>query len=137
MTRNLCGRWEQSPGWPLCARSISQRQSSAREALARQLSAKSVELASADAQLANEKSHPLALRSAQMNDWQSDRLCDLLIQSRSQYPPVNDDFSASYAAALAQAAQILTPEQLASFTRYLQNQQDVRDAMRDVFPPGG
>ncbi len=97
MTRNLCGRWEQSPGWPLCARSISQRQSSAREALARELSAKNLELA-----------------SALMNDWQSDRLRDLLIQSRSQYPLVNHDFSASYAAALAQAAQILTPEQLAS-----------------------
>jgi hypothetical protein len=74
-------------------------------------------------------------QSPQMNDWQYARLRDLMIQSRSQYPPVNDDFSASYAAALKQAAQILTPDQLALFTKYLQNQEDVRRAMRDVLPP--
>jgi hypothetical protein len=76
-------------------------------------------------------------RLPRISDWQYDRLRDLLIQARSQYPPVNDDYSASYAAALAQAAQILTPDQLASFTKYLQNQQDVRNAMQKVLPPGG
>jgi hypothetical protein len=76
-------------------------------------------------------------RSPQINDWQYDRLRDLLIQARSQYPPVNDDFSASYSAALTQAAQILTPEQLAAFTKYLQNQQEFQNAMRNVLPPGG
>lgn len=76
-------------------------------------------------------------RAPQISDWQYERLRDLLIQSRSQYPPINDDFSASYAATLLQAAQILTPDQLAAFRKYLQNQEDMRNAMRNVLPPGG
>lgn len=76
-------------------------------------------------------------QSPQINDWQYDRLRDLMIQSRSQYPMVNDDFSASDAAVLMQAAQILTPDQLASFGKYLQNQEDIRQMMRNVLPAGG
>ncbi len=76
-------------------------------------------------------------QSPQINDWQYDRLRDLMIQSRSQYPIVNDDFSASDAAVLMQAAQILTPDQLASFGKYLQNQEDIRQMMRNVLPAGG
>ena len=76
-------------------------------------------------------------RSPRINDWQYDRLRDLLIEARSQYPPLDDDFSASYAAALRQAAAILTPDQLASFREYLQNQEDLRKTMRKVLPPGG
>ena len=74
-------------------------------------------------------------RSPQISDWQYDRLRDLLIQARSQFPPSDDDYSASYAATLRQAAQILTPDQLASFKKYLQNREDLEKTMRKLPPP--
>ncbi len=76
-------------------------------------------------------------RSPPISDWQYDRLRDLLIQSRLQYPRVNDDPSAANAAALTQAAQILTPDQLASFRNYLNNQQEMNAAFKSLVPPGG
>src|SRR4029453_10467028 len=48
--------------------------------------------------------------STPINDWQSARLSDLLIQARTQYPPVNDDMTASDETAFAQASQFPTPE---------------------------
>ncbi len=73
-------------------------------------------------------------RSPQISDWQYDRLRDLLIEARSQFPPAGDDYSASYAATLRQAAQILTPDQFASFKKYLQSQEDLESAMRKLAP---
>jgi hypothetical protein len=75
--------------------------------------------------------------STPINDWQSARLCDLLIQARRQYPTVNDDTTSSDDAALAQAAQYLTPDQLAAFRDYLRNQEDVTREVRKLHPPGG
>jgi hypothetical protein len=75
--------------------------------------------------------------STPINDWQSARLCDLLIQARRQYPTVNDDTTSADEAALAQAAQYLTPDQLAAFRDYLRNQEEVSREVRKLHPPGG
>jgi hypothetical protein len=72
----------------------------------------------------------------QMNDWQFAQLRDVLIQTSTQYPPVGDDHTASYEAAVAQAAQFLTPEQLNTFRDYLRTQDEVlRDLRREVVAP--
>jgi hypothetical protein len=74
--------------------------------------------------------------STPINDWQSARLRDLLIQARRQYPPVNDDTTSSDEAALAQATQYLTPDQLAAFRNYLRNQEDMAREVRKLHPGG-
>ena len=72
----------------------------------------------------------------QMNDWQFAQLRDALIQTSKQYPPDGNDYTASYQAAVAQAAQFLTPEQLNSFRDYLDTQQQIRnDLAREVVAP--
>jgi hypothetical protein len=63
----------------------------------------------------------------QINDSQSAQLRDALIQTSKQYPPVGGDFTASDQAALAQAAQFLTPEQLKSFQGFLREQESFRE----------
>lgn len=75
-------------------------------------------------------------KALQMSDWQFQRLGDALIQAWSRYPPVNDDMSAVYNAALAQAAQFLRPEQLAAFRGYLANQNDLAGVIQTLKPPG-
>ena len=61
-------------------------------------------------------------RLAQMTDWQYDQLRDLLILAESQYPPTNGESSAAYDATVKQAAQFLTPDQLAALSDYLRMQ---------------
>jgi hypothetical protein len=75
--------------------------------------------------------------STPISDWQSARLSDLLIQARTQYPPVNDDMTASDEAAFAQASQFLIPEQLTAFRDYLRNREELARDMRKQQPPGG
>jgi hypothetical protein len=75
--------------------------------------------------------------STPINDWQSARLSDLVIQARTQYPPVNDDMTASDEAAFAQASQFLTPEQLTAFRDYLRNREELaRDMRKQQQQPG-
>ena len=72
----------------------------------------------------------------QMNDRQFAQLRDALIQTLTQYPTVGDDYIASYEAAVAQAAQFLTPEQLNTLRDYLRTQDEVRrDLRREVVEP--
>lgn len=73
----------------------------------------------------------------QISDWQYDRLRDLLIQARPQYPAVGDDLSASHEVVMTQAAYFLTPEQLAAFRDYLHNHDELGRAVRKLYPPGG
>lgn len=75
--------------------------------------------------------------SIQMSDWQSASLRDLLIQARAEYPPVNEDMTASDEATLAQATQFLTPEQLTAFRDYLHNQEEMTREIRKLQTPGG
>ena len=74
-----------------------------------------------------------------INDSQSTQLRDALIQTSKQYPPVGGDFTASDQAALAQAAQFLTPEQLKSFQGFLREQALFREQKRkqpeEALPP--
>ena len=74
-----------------------------------------------------------------INDSQSTQLRDALIQTSKQYPPVGGDFTASDQAALAQAAQFLTPEQLKSFQGFLREQAIFREQKRkqseEALPP--
>lgn len=75
--------------------------------------------------------------STPINDWQSARLSDLVIQARTQYPSVNDDMTASNEAAFAQASQFLTSEQLTAFRDYLRNREELaRDMRKQQQPPG-
>ena len=75
----------------------------------------------------------------QMNDWQFAQLRDVLIQTSKQYPPDGNDYTASYQAAVAQAAQFLTPEQLNSFQGFLREQEPFREQKRkqseEALPP--
>ncbi|MEO7723369.1 MAG: hypothetical protein ABIU29_01575 [Chthoniobacterales bacterium] len=71
----------------------------------------------------------------QMNDWQFAQLRDALIQTRTQYPPVGDDSTASHQAAVAQAAQFLTPEQLNTFRDYLHTEEEMQKEMRKLIAP--
>ena len=72
----------------------------------------------------------------QMNDRQFAQLRDALIQTSKQYPPDGNDHTASYQAAVAQAAQFLTPEQLNTFRDYLDTQQQIgNDLVREVVAP--
>jgi hypothetical protein len=72
----------------------------------------------------------------QMNDWQFAQLRDVLIQTSKQYPPDGNDHTASYQAAVAQAAQFLTPEQLNGFRDYLDtHQQILNDLVREIAVP--
>ena len=75
----------------------------------------------------------------QINDSQSAQLRDALIQTSKQYPPVGGDFTASDQAALAQAAQFLTPKQLKSFQGFLREQALFREQKRkqseEALPP--
>jgi hypothetical protein len=81
----------------------------------------------------------------QMTDWQFTQVRDALVQASKQYPSDNNDHTAAYQAAVAQAAQFLTPEQLDTFRDYLETQQQIRnDLIREIvaplekslFPPG-
>ena len=74
--------------------------------------------------------------SMQMTDWQTVQLRDALIQARTQYPAVGDDFAASDQAALERAAQVLTPAQLNAFRDYLHTQEEMRREMQKFYPPG-
>ena len=72
----------------------------------------------------------------QMNDWQFAQLRDALVQASKQYPPDGNDHTAAYQAAVAQAAQFLTSEQLNTFRDYLDTQQQIRnDLVREVVAP--
>ena len=71
-----------------------------------------------------------------MNDWQFAHLRDALIQTSKQYPPDGNDHTESYQAAVAQAAQLLTAEQLDTFRDFLDTQQQIRnDLVREVVAP--
>jgi hypothetical protein len=80
--------------------------------------------------------HQVDPRSVQLTDWQCDRLRDLLVEARTQYPPIDGDMTASREAVFVQAAQYLTPAQLASFQSYLHNQDEMAEAIRKLLPPG-
>lgn len=71
-----------------------------------------------------------------MTDWQATQLRDGLIQARIQYPVVGNDFAASDQAALARAAQFLSPEQLNAFRDYLHTQEQMRREVEKLLPPG-
>ena len=80
-----------------------------------------------DRELAEKFRQRLDSSEMQINDSQSAQLRDALIQTSKQYPPVGGDFTASDQAALAHAAQFLTPEQLKHFQGFLREQESFRE----------
>ena len=75
-------------------------------------------------------------KSLQMSDWQYDRLLDALVQAGRQYPRSFDGQADSYGAALGQAAQFLTPDQLESARNYFNNRAERLRAIQKLVPPG-
>ncbi|MBA2435519.1 MAG: hypothetical protein H0V54_10660 [Chthoniobacterales bacterium] len=74
--------------------------------------------------------------SVQIADWQYDRLQDALIQAQKQYPRNPGGAADSYDAALAQAAQFLTPDQLEVARNYFHTQGEVARLVQRLIPPG-
>jgi hypothetical protein len=72
--------------------------------------------------------------SLQISDWQYDRLTDALIQARAQYPPTSDAMTQVNQAAVAQAAQFLTPDQLSAFRDYLNRQAEINRQVLRLLP---
>jgi hypothetical protein len=75
-------------------------------------------------------------KSLQMSDWQYDRLLDALVQAGRQYPRSFDGQADSYGAALGQAAQFLTPDQLESARNYFNHRAEMIRALQKRYPPG-
>jgi len=75
-------------------------------------------------------------KSLQIADWQYDRLLDAVVQARKQSPQNTGGIADSYDAALVQAAQFLTPEQLEAARNYFHNQAEVLRAHEKMMPPG-
>jgi len=73
--------------------------------------------------------------SLQISDWQYDRLLEALVQARKQYPHNAAGNADSYDAALGQATQFLTPDQLESARSYFHNQAEVLRAVQKMMPP--
>jgi len=74
-------------------------------------------------------------KSLQLSDWQYDRLLDALVQAGKQYPRSFDGQADSYDAALGQAGQFLTPDQLESVRNYFNNRAEQFRALGKMYPP--
>ena len=74
-------------------------------------------------------------KSLQIADWQYDRLLDALVQAGKQYPRSFDGQADSYDAALGQAAQFLTPDQLESVRNYFNNRAEQFRAIEKMIRP--
>ena len=64
-------------------------------------------------------------KSLQISDSQYDRLGEAMYKARKQYPQNTGGLADSYDAALVQAAQFLTPDQLEAARSFYHNQAEV------------
>lgn len=74
-------------------------------------------------------------KSLQVANWQYDRLLAALVQARQQYPRNAGGRAAAYEAALSQAPQFLTPDQLEAARSYFHNQAEVLKTIQAMLPP--
>lgn len=74
-------------------------------------------------------------KSLQVADWQYDRLLAALVEARQQYPRNAGGRAAAYEAALSQAPQFLTPDQLEAARSYFHNQAEVLQTIQEMLPP--
>jgi len=75
-------------------------------------------------------------KSLQISDSQYDRLGEALYKARKQYPQDTGGLADSYDAALVQAAQFLTPDQLEAARSFYHNQAEVLRFVQSLIPPG-
>jgi len=75
--------------------------------------------------------------SVQIADWQYDRLLEALIQARKQSPQTPEGTADALDAALGQAAQFLTPDQLESARNHFHTQAEVMRAFQKLIPALG
>jgi len=75
-------------------------------------------------------------KSLQISDRQYDRLGETLYYARKQYPQNPGGIADSYDAALVQAAQFLTPEQLEAARSFYHNQAEALRFGQTSIPPG-
>jgi len=75
-------------------------------------------------------------KSLQISNSQYDRLGEALYKARKQYPQDTGGLADSYDAALVQAAQFLTPDQLEAARSFYHNQAEVLRFVQSLIPPG-
>ena len=74
-------------------------------------------------------------KSLQISDRQYDRLGETLYLARKQYPQNPGGLADSYDAALVQAAQFLTPDQLEAAQSFYHNQAEMARFVQTLIPP--